>query len=555
VSETDAGRPASGVPGKVAGYQLEECIGEGDVAVVRLARDERLDRTVAVKILAPELAGDAAFRARFLCESQEAAAIGHPHIVPVYEAGDVGGILYVAMRHVGGGDARSLLRRLGPLPVAWAGSLIAQVASALDAAHGRGLIHRDVKPTNILLDADSGAGGRTPNRAGDCSLGHVYLSDFGMGRDLSPDQIIAAGQFAEALDYLAPEQILGRALDGRADLYSLACAGFELLCGTPPFGQDQGLTVMYAQLYAPPPAATGRRRDLPASVDPVLAKALAKNPADRYPTCGQFAEQLRIALGLPPGRPDDPARLRAPSGPSRPRSPEGQPAAELGQVSPDSVSGPGRPEPRQPGHRLGVIGLILALAAVGIAAAVAIGITRPARPERGRPAVSSPAATSAQPSSSAPSSASTLASRQAAAVNDLLRSSAATRKSLQGAVSQAHECTDLSSAVSQIQNAVNQRNAEYNQAAALSTSALADGMIVKTDLTAALRNSLDADREYLAWAQQELKLSCAAASQSSAYNAAYNADKQADAAKEAFVQVWNPVAAQYGLQQESPGSI
>ena len=575
--------------GKVAGYQLEECIGEGDVAVVRLARDERLDRKVAVKILAPELAGDAAFRARFLSESRAAAAIGHPHIVPVYEVGDAGGMLYVAMRHVGGGDARSLLSRLGPLPFAWAWSVIAQVASALDTAHGHGLIHRDVKPANMLLDVGSGADGRAADRAGGCGVGHVYLSDFGMGRDLSPGEIIAAGH-AGALDYLAPEQIRGRVLDGRADLYSLACAGFELLCGTPPFGREQGLTVMYAQLYAPPPAAAARRPDLPAAVDLVLAMALAKNPADRYPTCGQFADELRTALGLLPGGPDDPARLRSqgragsaaesrsassqdrPAGqhepahtpapvhsePGRPRS-EDQAGAGPGQVSPDSVSGPGGSYPRQSRHRSGVIALILALASVGIAAAVAIGVVLSARPARDRPAVSSPAATSARSSSSAPSSAPSssgpaLASRQAAAVNDLLSSSAATRKALQGAVSKARDCTDLSSAVSQIQNAVNQRNAEYNQASALSTSALADGTIVKTDLTVALRSSLDADRDYLAWAQQ-LKLGCAAATQSSAYNAAYQADQLANAAKEAFIQVWNPVAAQYGIRQESPGSI
>lgn len=140
-------------------------------------------------------------------------------------------------------------------------------------------------------------------------------------------------------------------------------------------------------------------------------------------------------------------------------------------------------------------------------------------------------------------------------MNDLLSSSAATRKALQGAISKASDCTDLSSAVRKIQAAVNQRSTEYSQASALSTSALADGAIVKTDLTAALRSSLDADRDYLAWAQRELKLGCAPAPQSSAYNAAYKADEQADAAKEVFVQVWNPVAARYGIQPESPGSI
>ena len=557
--------PVLGMSGQVAGYRLGKCIGQGDAAVVRLARDERLDRKVAVKILAPELAGDAAFRDRFLSESRAAAALGHPHIVPVHEAGDADGIVYVAMRYVEGGDARSLLTRLGPLPFAWAWSVIAQVASALDAAHGHGLIHRDVKPANMLLEVGSGAGGRTPDRAGGCGLGHVYLSDFGMGRDLSAGEIIAAGH-GGALDYLAPEQIQGRALDGRADLYSLACAGFELLCGTPPFGPDQDLTVMYAQLYAPPPAAAARRPDLPAAVDLVLATALAKNPAARYPTCGQFAEELRIALGLLPGEPDDPRS----AGRTRPVT---EPPAESSQdryaERHESVPEPAYPpapvqsDPRQPRHRSAVIGLILALAAAGIAAAVAIGIVS-ARPTRDRPAVSSPAATSAPspssssvaPSSSAPSSSSgpALASKQAAAVNELLSSSATTRKALQGAVSEARDCTDLSNAVSQIQNAVDQRSTEYDQASALSTSALADGTIVKADLTTALRSSLDADRDYLAWAQQ-LQLGCTPATQSSAYDAANQADMRANAAKEAFVQVWNPVATLYGIQQESPASI
>lgn len=174
--------PDLATSGKLAGYQLEERIGEGDVAVVFRARDERLDRTVAVKILAPELTGDPAFRDRLAAESRATAAIGHPHILAVYEAGQADGILYVAMRHAADGDVGPLLGRPGPVRVASAWSVITQVASALDAAHDHGLVHRDVKPANMLLDG-----------------GQVYLSDFGAGRDVSPEEIIATGQVAGAL--------------------------------------------------------------------------------------------------------------------------------------------------------------------------------------------------------------------------------------------------------------------------------------------------------------------------------------------------------------------
>jgi serine/threonine protein kinase len=547
-----------GMPGRIAGYRLERYIGRGCTGVVYLARDERLGRKAAVKVVAPELARDAAFRTRFLRESQEAAVVGHPHIIPVYQVGEEGGIVYLAMRYARGGDARSLVSRLGPLGFARAWSIIAQVASALDAAHGHGLIHRGVKPASMLLDA-SAAGGRTPGQAGD-DVDHVYLSDFGMSMNPPRGQTAAAGQFAGALDYLAPEQIQGRALDGHADLYSLACAGFELLCGTPPFGQDQGVTVMYDQLYVPPPAATARRPDLPAAVDLVLARALAKSPADRHATCGQFAEELRMALGL---RLDEqhesghePAQAPAPAPPGA-QARQVPRAAGPGRVSPDSVRRPGEPDPQQPRRRPGAVRLILAVAATAIvAAAVAAGVAHTSRPAPGTPAISSPAASSA-PSSSAPSpsaSASTLAWRQAAAVNKLLGSSTATRKALQNAVSQIGSCTNLSGAVSMIQDVVGQRTSQYNQASALPTTTLPSGTIVKSDLITALRDSLNADRDYLTWAQQQLNTGCTPTAQSSAYNAAYHADQQADAAKETFAQVWNPVAARYGLQP-SPSSI
>src|SRR4029077_19905738 len=193
--------------------------------------------------------------------------------------------------------------------------IIAQVASALDAVHARGLIHRDVRPANILLDdddaADSAAGGR------------AYLSDFGMSKAFPPGQVIEADEAGGMLDYLAPEQIEGRALDGRTDLYSLACTGFELLCGAPPLGPDQSSTLMYAHIYADPPDASARRAAVPAAVDSVLATALAKDSADRYPSCGRFPEELRAVLGLRPGEPVGPpppaaSRSIGPAGGPRP---------------------------------------------------------------------------------------------------------------------------------------------------------------------------------------------------------------------------------------------
>jgi tRNA A-37 threonylcarbamoyl transferase component Bud32 len=670
--DTDPVLPYSGMSGQIGRYRLDGYIGRGSRAVVYLAQDERTKQKVALKVLAPELASDGAFRARFLRESRMAGAVNHPHIIPVYEADEAGGNVYVAMRYVQGGDARSLLNRHGPLPAAWAWNVIAQVASALDAAHAHGLIHGDVRPANILLDASSAPAVGVPRRVDGSEFDHSYLSDFGLSRSGPPGQIITAGQ-VEPLDYAAPEQIEKHDLDGRADLYSLACAGFELLCGTPPFGQDQGLTLMYAQLYAPPPTATARRPDLPAAVDSVLAAALAKNPADRYQTCGQFAEALHAALGPVLGESGETARLPAPgfAGPgadARPANDQPGPAAnhgetqEMGQAWPHQAEyeptlapvlyGPGGQQPGnaqppaapgqagagvtselgggyppqpgtypqqpgtypqqpgtypqqpgtypqqpgtypqqpgtypqepgaypqqpgtyppqpgaypqqpgaypqqpgtyppQPGRRLpGGRKLVFAVAAVAVVAIV-VGLvlsrsSSPATPTASHSA--SPAASS----STGPGS----ASRQAAAVSSLLISSAATRKALEGAVSEVRNCSRLHSATRRIQTVVTQRSTEYGQASALSMAALANGAKVKSDLLAALRASLDADRDYLRWARQQMASGCTPAAQSSAYNAAFSADQQAGAAKQAFVQVWNPVAARYGVPPESPGNI
>ena len=272
---------------RIAGYRLEEQIGEGGMAVVFRARDERLHRQVALKILSPALAADEEFRRRFIRESRSAAAVDDPHIVPVFEAGEANGVLFIAMRYVPGGDAGTLVRRLGPLPGARAAAIISAVASALDAAHAAGLVHRDVKPANMLVDA-------RPSRPD-----HVYLSDFGLTKgSWSSTSLTAAGHFMGTLDYSAPEQIRGQQVDARTDEYALACVAFVLLSGQPPFHRNEAMAVMYAHLSTPPPTLTSLRPELPPEVDEIMRRALAKAPEDRYPSCGEFADALRIALGL-----------------------------------------------------------------------------------------------------------------------------------------------------------------------------------------------------------------------------------------------------------------
>jgi serine/threonine-protein kinase len=290
VPEEPSGALAGFGPGsRIAGYVLEEQVGAGGMAVVFRAHDERLDRQVALKILAPAFAADQAFRLRFIRESRAAAAVDDPHIIPVFEAGEADGVLFIAMRYVRGGDVRSLLAASGPVPPARVAEIVSQVSSALDAAHERELVHRDVKPANMLLDSRPGSG--RPD--------HVYLSDFGLSKGtLATTGLTSTGTFLGTVDYISPEQIEGKPVDGRADQYALACAAFELLTGAPPFRRDELMAVMYAQLSQPAPTVTSRRPDLPSAVDAVFARALAKAPGDRWARCAEFAEALRSSLGI-----------------------------------------------------------------------------------------------------------------------------------------------------------------------------------------------------------------------------------------------------------------
>jgi hypothetical protein len=273
---------------QIAGYQIAEQIGTGGMAVVYRARDLRLDRQVALKVLSPRLAEDDGFRQRFIRESRAAAGVDHPHIIPVFEAGDADGVLFIAMRYVSAGDVRSLIQAEGRLSPARTAAIAAQAASALDAAHAHGLVHRDVKPGNILIDS---AGGRD----------HVYLADFGLSKhSLASSTLTATGQFMGTLDYVSPEQIQGQPADGRADQYALACTVVEMLSGRPPYKRDESMALLWAQLEAPPPVLTELRPDLPPAVDVVIGTALAKRPADRYPTCAEFTNALASACDARP---------------------------------------------------------------------------------------------------------------------------------------------------------------------------------------------------------------------------------------------------------------
>ncbi|MFJ9711059.1 serine/threonine-protein kinase [Streptomyces sp. NPDC101234] len=278
---------------RIAGYEVQGEIGRGGMAVVYRATDLRLDRTVALKLLAPEMARNDTFRRRFTHESHVAAAIDHPHIVPIFEAGETDGVLYIAMRYVPGPDLRALLDREGVLPVDTALRIAAQVASALDAAHEHDLVHRDVKPGNVLLA--KGTDSEHPE--------HVYLTDFGLTKkSLSLTGFTTVGSFVGTLDYVAPEQISGRPVDGRCDLYSLACVVFEMLAGGPPFVRDEDIALLWAHQYDRPPVLSEVRSGLPPEFDDVLARALAKAPEDRYGSCLEFVGALRTAAyGTGPG--------------------------------------------------------------------------------------------------------------------------------------------------------------------------------------------------------------------------------------------------------------
>ena len=260
----------------LAGYRVQALVGRGGMGVVYRATDLRLDRAVALKLVAPELAQDELFRSRFLKESRLAASLDHPNVLPIFEAGESDGQLYLAMRYVEGDDLKTLLERDRTLTAERTVAILGQVADALDAAHRRGLVHRDVKPANILVDED----------------GHAYLTDFGITKQAGAAST-QTGEMVGTLDYLAPEQIRGEPVDGRTDSYALGCVLFECLAGAPPFRRETHAETLWAHLHDEPPPLGGH-----VALDPVLGRALAKERDERFGSCRELMDAASDALGL-----------------------------------------------------------------------------------------------------------------------------------------------------------------------------------------------------------------------------------------------------------------
>jgi serine/threonine-protein kinase len=372
-------------PGEtLAGYRIERLLGRGGMAAVYLAEHDRLKRKVALKVLSPELALDETFRQRFVAESERLASVDHPNIIPVYEAGEHDSVLYIAMRYVETTDLKHLIAQEGGLDAERAIGIVSQVAAALDAAHAKGMVHRDVKPANVLVAIGAGPDGSD----------HAYLSDFGLTkRTEETTGLTRTGYFLGTIDYVAPEQISGKGIDGRTDQYALACVLFESLAGRSPYARDEDAAIVFAHLSEPPPSLTAIRPDLPVEIDAVVATGMAKNKDDRYPYCVALARAARAAVfgpravtppagvgatvaapGVEPGPeptlvtppPEVPAPPPAPPAPEPPpATPPGDQVAEP-PSSPPTEPGP-EPAPASSGSRRGLlVGAVLVVAALGV---------------------------------------------------------------------------------------------------------------------------------------------------------------------------------------------
>jgi serine/threonine protein kinase len=333
-----------------AGFRIERTLGHGGMGIVYLATELRLERQVALKVIRAELAGDESFRARFRSESRTAASVEHPNVVTVFGAGERDGLLYVAMRFVPGRDLGRLVAADGALSPDDAASLIAQVADGLDAVNAAGLVHRDVKPHNVIIGEEDDA----------------HLTDFGLAKAMaSSSGLTATGQVIGTVDYMAPEQIEGRRVDARTDVYALGGVLFHAVTGRVPFDERESTAKMWAHVNEPPPSTGGRRAGV---LDPVIRRAMAKNPADRYPSAGDLG---RAAVAATRGEAvTEPEHVVA--------SGEAAPLPETVRLSRDPSLPPTdpQPRPRRRRRRRLIAALLVLLALGGLGAAALIEVPR-----------------------------------------------------------------------------------------------------------------------------------------------------------------------------------
>jgi predicted Ser/Thr protein kinase len=360
----------------VAGYRLEKLLGRGGMSVVYLAEHVRLGRKVALKLLSPALSEDESFRERFERESRRAAEIDHPNIVPIYDAGDADGQFFIAMRFVHGFDLKTLIKRDGALNVGRTLYILEQAASALDAAHERDLVHRDVKPANILIEEPSD---------------RVFLTDFGVVKHTASHGLTRTGFFIGTVDYAAPEQIEGLPVDARTDVYALGCVLYECLSGRVPFDRDAEVAAMHAHLTEPPPSLRSARPDLPRELDRVITAAMAKAKDDRQSSCEELIGAAHAAalgrgtsIAIPAagvaGATAGPPEVVEPevAGPGEPEGSEQEDSA-VAELTNSGVAADGEPPAPGAGNGTGVRSrlpgwLLVAIVAVGAAAVSGIAV-------------------------------------------------------------------------------------------------------------------------------------------------------------------------------------
>ncbi len=463
------------------GYTIDSILARGGMGTVFLATHERLERKVALKVIAPDLARDDDFRARFLRESQLAASLDHPNVIPIYDADEVDGVLYIAMRYVDGPSLHRIIRDHGSLPLGETRRIADQIGGAIDAAHAAGLVHRDVKPANILV-AEPG--------------GHAYLSDFGLAKRASAEGMTQTGFFLGTVDYAAPEQIEGRPLDGRADVYSFGCVLFHCLTGRPPFVRESEFAVLDAHLREPPPRLSDVRGDLPRELDGVFARALAKAPDERFQSAGDLAAALGGDGTRAVPRPVTAAttRLRARSS-------------------------------RRP---LVLIALVLAAAAVAIVAAVLATRGSGGSSEKQRAFVDR--------------------------IENVLAQSAAGRREISAALNAGVQCSiTTAEAAQRIGSVADNRESILVQLGSLATpTAAADNVV--TLLQRALQQSIEADRHYRDGFATTTSHSCPLPLNAD-LKLGTTVSARATATKQRFVAAFNSLARRFGRRTWSAGEF